>query len=190
MKPRVKNSRPMNNRNKIAKKEIKSLHEFINYKELEKPKPKQIKISSKKLPPNKLEPIKVRLTPLNQRHNSKEIKNKAIQKSHTLTENNNTFNKSLYLSPNHGMHFEKEKCLSNKVTKKTYTESRNDIKEIKINRNCTTPYRRILNNKYDDEFSPSTSVIIKNFNYNNVYNFNIDNDKIQNKKTWIKYKIN
>ena len=182
MKPRVKNSRPMNNRNKIAKKEIKSLHEFINYKELEKPKPKQIKISSKKLPPNKLEPIKVRLTPLNQRHNSKEIKNKAIQKSHTLTENNNTFNKSLYLSPNHGMHFEKEKCLSNKVTKKTYTESRNDIKEIKINRNCTTPYRRILNNKYDDEFSPSTSVIIKNFNYNNVYNFNIDNDKIQNKK--------
>ena len=182
MKPRVKNSRPMNNRNKIAKKEIKSLHEFINYKELEKPKPKQIKISSKKLPPNKLEPIKVRLTPLNQRHNSKEIKNKAIQKSHTLTENNNTFNKSLYLSPNHGMHFEKEKCLSNKVTKKTYTESRNDIKEIKINRNCTTPYRRILNNKYDDDFSPSTSVIIKNFNYNNVYNFNIDNDKIQNKK--------
>ena len=182
MKQRSKNTRQMNNRTKIAQKEIKSLQEFINYRELEKPKTKQIKISSKKQTTNKLEPIKVRLTPLNKRHNSKEIKNNDIQKSHTLTENNNTFNKALYLSPNHGLNYEKDNFLSNKITKKTYTESRNDIKEIKLKRNCTTPYRRILNSKYDDEFSPSTSVIIKNFNYNNVYNFNIDNDKIQNKK--------
>jgi len=182
MKQSSKNTRQMNNRTKIAQKEIKSLQEFINYRELEKPKPKQIKISSKKQTTNKLEPIKVRLTPLNKRHNSKEIKNNDIQKSHTLTENNNTFNKALYLSPNHGLNYEKDNFLSNKITKKTYTESRNDIKEIKLKRNCTTPYRRILNSKYDDEFSPSTSVIIKNFNYNNVYNFNIDNDKIQNKK--------
>ena len=188
MKERTKNSKSMSNKNKIPKKEIELVHKFINYKEIEKIKSKQNKISSKKLLNNKFAPIKVRLTPLNKRHNSKGKKNN-IQKSNTLTENNFNFNKSLYLSPSHRLNTETDNCIPNKLSKKNYSETRNDIKEIKLNRNCTTPYKRILNNKYEDEFSPSTSVIIKNFNYNNVYNFNIDNDRIQNQKVGLNNKL-
>ena len=52
----------------------------------------------------------------------------------------------------------------------------------RINRNYNTPYRKIVNVKHREAYSPSTSVIIKNFNYNNVYNINIDNEKNKNKK--------
>ena len=181
MKERLKNNRLFINKANIAKKEVKLGTKLIDYKDLvEKQKSKQNK-NSKKLLTKKLEPIKVRLTPFNKRHNPNEKKND-IQKSNTLTENNKDFAKNLYLSPIHDSNSEKERNINNKCIKKNYTESRNDLKEIKLNRNCTTPYRRILNNKYGEELSPSTSVIIKNFNYNNVYNFNIDNDKSKDNK--------
>ena len=181
MKERLKNNRLFINKANITKKEVKLGTKLIDYKDLvEKQKSKQNK-NSKKLLTKKLEPIKVRLTPFNKRHNPNEKKND-IQKSNTLTENNKDFAKNLYLSPIHDSNSEKERNINNKCIKKNYTESRNDLKEIKLNRNCTTPYRRILNNKYGEELSPSTSVIIKNFNYNNVYNFNIDNDKSQDNK--------
>ena len=181
MKERLKNNRLFINKANITKKEVKLGTKLIDYKDLvEKQKSKQNK-NSKKLLTKKLEPIKVRLTPFNKRHNPNEKKND-IQKSNTLTENNKDFAKNLYLSPIHDSNSEKERNINNKCIKKNYTESRNDLKEIKLNRNCTTPYRRILNNKYGEELSPSTSVIIKNFNYNNVYNFNIDNDKSKDNK--------
>ena len=185
MKERIKNNKLLANKNKISKK----APNFIIYKEeIEKPKLKQNKISIKKQLTTQLEPIKVRLTPFNKRHNSKERKNN-IHKANTMTENNLDFKKNLYLSPTHGSNAEKDNCSLNKNSKKNNTESRNDTKETKLNRNCTTPYRKIINNKYGDELSPSTSVIIKNFNYNNVYNFNIDNERTHDKKLALNKKI-
>ena len=182
MKERIKNHKLTIDKNKLSKKGIKSINQIFSLKEADKSKSKKNISNKKQIITNKLEPIKVRLTPFNKRYNSKEKKN-TITELNALTENNNNeFNKSLYLSPTHGSKIEKDNLLKKKFSKRNYTESRNDIKEIKLNRNCTTPYRRIINNKYGDEFSPSTSVIIKNFNYNNVYNFNIDNEKVRNKK--------
>ena len=182
MKERIKNHKLTIDKNKLSKKGIKSINQIFALKETDKLKSKKNISNKKQIITNKLEPIKVRLTPFNKRYNSKGKKS-TITESNAITEsNNNEFNKSLYLSPTHASKSVKDSLLQNKFSKRNYTESRNDIKEIKLNRNCTTPYRRIINNKYGDEFSPSTSVIIKNFNYNNVYNFNIDNEKIRNKK--------
>ena len=166
-------------KNKLTKKEIKPINQIFSYKKNEKSKNKKDKSLKNKILTDKFEPIKVRLTPFNKRHNSK-IKKNNIPELNSLNEKNNSFNKSLYLSPIHVLKPEKNNI--NKFNKRNYTESRNNIKEIKLNRNCTTPYRRILNNQFGEEYTSSTSVIIKNFNYNNVYNFNIDNDRIKNKK--------
>ena len=166
-------------KNKLTKKEIKPINQIISYKKNEKSKNKKDKSLKNKILTDKFEPIKVRLTSFNKRHNSK-IKKNNIPELNSLNEKNNSFNKSLYLSPIHALKPEKNNI--NKFNKRNYTESRNNIKEIKLNRNCTTPYRRILNNQFGEEYTSSTSVIIKNFNYNNVYNFNIDNDRIKNKK--------
>ena len=166
-------------KNKLTKKEIKPINQIFSYKKNEKSKNKKDKSLKNKILTDKFEPIKVRLTPFNKRHNSK-IKKNNIPELNSLNEKNNSFNKSLYLSPIHALKPEKNNI--NKFNKRNYTESRNNIKEIKLNRNCTTPYRRILNNQFGEEYTSSTSVIIKNFNYNNVYNFNIDNDRIKNKK--------
>ena len=181
MKEKLKIHKLMNTKNKIMDKEMKKLNNILDLKESDKSNSKK-NISLKKQNNNKLEPIKVKLTPLNKRNISKEKKNR-IQGVKTLTENNIGFNKTLYLSPTHMPKTEKDiASAQGKYKKKNNTDNRYDIKEKKVYRNCTTPYRRILNNKYGEELSHSTSVIIKNFNYNNVYNFNIDNERIKNKK--------
>ena len=181
MKESIKNKKKLNTKKLIDNKGLNPTNKFFEYRETEKQKLNQAKNSKKNLYIKKIEPIKVKLTSLNKRHNSKEKRN-IILKSNTLTENNNNFNNSLYLSPTHALYSEKGKNILNRLIQKNHTESRNDTTDIKLNRNCTTPYRRILNNKYGEDLSPSTSVIIKNFNYNNVYNFNIENDRNKNKK--------
>ena len=170
----------------LSKKEIKIVNHILDFKKINKPfsqnnlKKNQI---NKKSSSNKLEPIKVRLTPINKRFDSKCKKNLFIKESNFNFTKNNKFNNSIYLSPTHN-NKEKSNFSKIKIDKKiNYTENRNEIKEEKENRNCSTPYKKILHdNNQNEGFSPSASVIIKNFNYNNVYNINIDNEKIQDKK--------
>ena len=171
----------------LSKKEIKIVNHILDFKKFNKSnvynntKKNQ---SNKKPSPNKLEPIKVRLTPINKRYNSKGKKHLTIKEANCNNKNNNNnYNNSVYLSPTHVTNYEKGNITQLKIDKKiNYTESRNDLKEEKINRNCSTPYRKILNIKPKEAISPSTSVIIKNFNYNNVYNINIDNEKTKKNK--------
>ena len=170
----------------LSKKEIKIVNHILDFKKANKSNicynNNKNQINKKPSSPNKLEPIKVRLTPINKRYNSKGKKFIIIKDSNANNKNNN-YNNTVYLSPTHEINCEKGSVAQPKLDKKiNLTESRNDIKEENINRNCSTPYRRILHAKSKDTISPSTSVIIKNFNYNNVYNINIDNEKTQNKK--------
>ena len=173
----------------LSKKEIKIVNHILDFEKVNK---QNLSNNTKKNPPNKkpspnkLEPIKVRLTPINKRFNSKGKKNLILKDSNLNTNKNNKFNNSAYISPTHKSTFKKGNITQIKLEKKiNFTESRHNIKEEKekMNRNCSTPYRRILNIKPKEDFSPSTSVIIKNFNYNNVYNINIDNEKIPNNKS-------
>ena len=170
----------------LSKKEIKIVNHILDFKKLNKPYPSNIVKNNppiKKSSPSKLEPIKVRLTPINRRYESKGKNNLTLKDTNFNSNKNNKFNNSAYLSPTHNSTFKKGNLGHIKFDKKiNYTESRNNLKEEKINRNCSTPYRKIVNTKKKGDFSPSTSVIIKNFNYNNVYNINIDNEKNQNNK--------
>ena len=179
MKEKTKIYKLFVDKNKLIKKAIKPINQIFSLKKNDQTKIKKDKSSKNKIITDKFEPIKVRLIPFNKRHNSK-LKKTNTEELNNLNENNIALNKSLYLSPIHALKTEKNNIT--KFNKRIYTESRNNIKEIKLNRNCTTPYRRMLNNQYGEDFSPSTSVIIKNFNYNNVYNFNIDNDRLRNNK--------
>ena len=95
MKEKLKIHKLMNTKNKIMDKEMKKLNNILDLKESDKSNSKK-NISLKKQNNNKLEPIKVKLTPLNKRNISKEKKNR-IQGVKTLTENNIGFNKTLYL---------------------------------------------------------------------------------------------
>ena len=175
-----------------TKKEIKLVNQILDLKKTNKPNvSNNIKKNIQKPSPKKLEPIKVRLTPINRRYESKGKKTiKMIKDSNFNPNKNSKINNSLYLSPPHMIGLDRGGASKLKINKKiTYSENRSDLKDdknSKINdRNCNTPFRKIVNDKSKDTFSPSTpstSVIIKNFNYNNVYNINIDNEKDQNKK--------
>jgi len=175
-----------------TKKEIKLVNQILDLKKTNKPNvSNNIKKNIQKPSPKKLEPIKVRLTPINRRYESKGKKTiKMIKDSNFNPNKNSKINNSLYLSPPHMIGLDRGSASKLKINKKiTYSENRSDLKDdknSKINdRNCNTPFRKIVNDKSKDTFSPSTpstSVIIKNFNYNNVYNINIDNEKDQNKK--------
>ena len=175
-----------------TKKEIKLVNQILDLKKTNKPNTSNnIKKNIKKPSPKKLEPIKVRLTPINRRYESKGKKTlKMIQESNFNSNKNSKINNSLYLSPPHMVGLNRGSTSKLKIDKKiTYSENRSDLKDDKNckknDRNCNTPFRKIVNDKSKDTFSPSTpstSVIIKNFNYNNVYNINIDNEKDQNKK--------
>ena len=165
----------------LSKKEIKIVNHIMDFKKPNKSciynnmKNNEI---NKKPSQNKIEPIKVRLTPINKRYSSK---GKSITIKDTSVNNKNNNNNSGYLSPAHVTNFESGSSTHHKLERKiNFTENRNDMKEENIYRDCTTPYRRILNSKPKEAISPSTSVIIKNFNYNNVYNINIDNEKNKN----------
>ena len=170
----------------LSKKEIKIVNHILDFKKVNKPYVSNMakkNSPNKKAPSNKLEPIKVRLTPINRRFDSKGKKNLTLKDSNFASNKDNKFNNSAYISPTHSANCKKGNITQIKLDKKiNYTESRNNLKEEKINRNYCTPYRKILNTKSKEDFSPSTSVIIKNFNYNNVYNINIDNEKKQNMK--------
>ena len=154
---------------KNMKKEIKIISHILDIKKANKSSASNnIKknTSTKKPSPKRLEPIKVRLTQINQRI---DFKGKKIIK----------LVNTLYSSPPHGATIDKVACTKLKFNhKRTLTQNRDYYKKEQLNkkkeRHCNTPYRKILNEKSKDAFSPSTSVIIKNFNYNNVYNINID----------------
>ena len=189
MKENNRNPKETHKKNVIlTKKEIKMVNHILDYKKINKSyllSNMKKSLGNKKPSPHKLEPIKVRLTPIDKKYNSKTNKNIIIKDSNINPNKNNKNNKSIYTSPSHGVKFGNENYTQIKYNKRNYTDSRCDIREEKmnkINRNCNTPYRRILNVKNREAYSPSTSVIIKNFNYNNVYNINIDNEKNKNKK--------
>ena len=175
-----------------TKKEIKLVNEILDLKKTNKSNASSnIKKNMQKPSPKKLEPIKVRLTPINRRYESKGKKTiKMIKESNFNSNKNSIINNSLYLSPPHMFGLDRGSASKLKIDKKkTFSENKSDLKDdknSKINdRNCNTPFRKIVNDKSKDTFSPSTpstSVIIKNFNYNNVYNINIDNEKDKNKK--------
>ena len=166
----------------LSKKEIKIVNHIFDFKKTNKSSfpNNSKKNSNKKISPKHLEPIKVRLTPINKRNNSKRKKNNIDKDLNNTSTHSNKYNNSLYLSPNHISNITKNGITQTNLEQKiTYTESRNKEKLKNTYSNCTTPYRRIISNKHKED-SPSTSVIIKNFNYNNVYNINID-DKNYNK---------
>ncbi len=169
----------------LTKKEIKIVNQILDCKKLNKSplSNNSKKITKKKASLKYLEPIKVRLTPINKRNHSKRKKNRNDKDSNNNSTHTIKYNNSLYLSPNHISNITASNITQTNLEKKiTFTESRNKIKLEKTLSNCTTPYRRIINNNNSNnnknrEVSPSTSVIIKNFNYNNVYNINIDDKK-------------
>ena len=162
---------------KNIKKEIKIVNHILDIKKenISYASNNIKKNSSNKIPsPKKLEPIKVRLTPINKRIDFKGKKNAKLANT-------------IYSSPPHGTMIDKGASTKLKAENKiTLSQNRDYSKKEKFNkkkdRNCSTPFRKMLNEKPKDAFSPSTSVIIKNFNYNNVYNINIDNEKEKNKK--------
>ena len=189
MKENNRNPKEIHKKNVIlTKKEIKMVNHILDYKKINKSyllnKMKK-GLGIKKPSPHKLEPIKVRLTPIEKKISSNVNKNIIIKDSNINNNKNYKSNKSIYTSPSHGVKFGNENYTQIKNIKRNYTDNRNDLREEKmdrINRNCNTPYRKIVNVKHKEAYSPSTSVIIKNFNYNNVYNINIDNEKNKNKK--------
>jgi len=189
MKENNRNPKETHKKNVIlTKKEIKMVNHILDNKKLNKSyllNNMKKSLGIKKPSPHKLEPIKVRLTPIEKKLNLKANKNIIIKDSNINLNKNSKNSKSIYTSPSHGIKFGNENYVQIKNNKRNYTDSRINIKEEKmnkINRNCNTPYRKILNVKHGEAYSPSTSVIIKNFNYNNVYNINIDNEKNKNNK--------
>ena len=139
-------------------------------------------ISNKELSSHKNESIKVKLTPINiiETNNSKkqdESKNLNNIYKRENTINNNQF----YSSPLQEQSLENINNTVNEIkidNLKKYNENGNKLKE-KYKKICATPYRKINIRSKREATSPSANVIIKNFNYNNVYNINIDNDKIK-----------
>ena len=166
--------------NEVEEK-INHIPDFIKSNKLRISKKTQKYILTKKLSPSSREPIKVKLTPLVNRCDSKDIQ--STRELDYTYRNEKTVNNMLYLSPS-----QQEKSFDNNTLneinsdKKIYhTHSLNNIKD-KTYKKFNTPYRRINIKQKKESISPSANVIIKNFNYNNVYNINIDNDKDKNGK--------
>ena len=148
-------------------------------------------ISNKNISPKRREPIKVKLTPIINRNKSRGNNNMIKERTYTYTfRKEDKFNNSFYLSPS----VKSEDISANDLKDKTmnYTVvNRNSFKKqlTKFN-NCSTPYRRINVKSKREHISPSPNVIIKNFNYNNVYNINIDNQKMKTPKVKKNYAFN
>ena len=142
---------------------------------------KTINIPTKILSPKKKEPIKVKQTPTINRNESRD--NNDQSKLNYTCRNENTFENIhdlLYLSSPQEKSFDSNTIHEIKMNKKiNCTVTRNNIKD---NKKFSTPYRRINIKSKRETLSPSANVIIKNFNYNNVYNINIDNDNKKNTK--------
>ena len=110
MKENNKNQKyPLKKNIVLSKKEIKIVNHILDFKKANKSNLihniKKSQINKKSSLPNKLEPIKVRLTPINKRFNSKGKQNIIIKDSNV--NNNNNYNNSVYLSPTHATNFEK-----------------------------------------------------------------------------------
>ena len=159
---------------------INKIPDFIKSNKLRISKKYQKYLLTKKLSPKKNDPIKVKLTPLVNKYDNKDIQN-SKDLNYTFR-NEKTVDNMLYLSP-----LQQEKSFDNTIndvkSEKNfkYTQSFNNIKDPN-SKKFSTPYRRININQKKDRISPSAKVIIENFNYNNVYNINIDNDKEQKNK--------
>ena len=192
-KENIENTKENNIDNNEDNKEVDEVEEKINHipdfiksNKLRMFKKTQKYILTKKLSPTRRVPIKVKLTPLVNRFDSKDIQ--STRELDYTYRNEKTVNNMLYLSPS-----QQEKSFDNNTInemnsdKKIYnTHSLNNIKD-KRNKKFSTPYRRINIKQKKEPISPSANVIIKNFNYNNVYNINIDNDKDKNGKEKILY---
>ena len=155
---------------------IKNIPDFIKPNKLRISKVVRKYIKNKHLSPNKNEPIKIKLTPLIKRSDSKESDElKELSYTYRLKKNCNNL---LYLSPS-----PKEKSFDNKTMNELNPEKERPnslipkTEKIQLKKNFSTPYRRINIRQKRETISPSANVIIKNFNYNSVYNINIDNDK-------------
>ena len=147
-------------------------------------------ISNKNISPKRREPIKVKLTPIINRNKSQINNNMKKERTYTYTfRREDKINNSLILSPS----VKSEDFSVNDIKDKTmsYIVNRNSFKKqlTKFN-NCSTPYRRINVKSKREQVSPSANVIIKNFNYNNVYNINIDNQKMKTPKVKKNYAFN
>ena len=148
-------------------------------------------ISNKNISPKRREPIKVKLTPIINRNKSQINNNMKKERTYTYTfRREDKFNNSLILSPS----VKSEDTPVNDLKDKTMNYSvvnRNSSKNqlTKFN-NCITPYRRINVKSKREQISPSANVIIKNFNYNNVYNISIDNQKMKTPKVKKNYAFN
>ena len=133
-------------------------------------------------PLKSIEPIKVILTPICQRGSKvKNMINKEINNSNSLMMKDNKLSNSIYLTPSRTNNFDNNNNTISQINdnKLNYNLSKSSFK-MKTYSNCNTPYKRINVKSKREAISPS--VIIKNFNYNNVYNINFDNDKLKTPK--------
>ena len=167
------------NENTPEKKEesetINYIPEFIKSNRLKISKKKKNSLSTKRLNRN---PIKAK-GDLIKRSDSKE--NQDFPQLNYTYRNDHNLN-MLYLYPNKQEEkiFENATINTKSEKKMIKKESQNSIRD-ELNKKFSTPYKRINIKLKKLPISSSTNVIIKNFNYNNVYNINIDNDKEKNK---------
>ena len=134
-------------------------------------------LSNKNISPKRREPIKVKLTPIINRNKANIINNMKKERTYTYTfRRDDKLNNSLYLSPSvKSEDISVNNDLKDKAMNYSVVNRNSFKKQLNKFNNCSTPYRRINVKSKREQISPSANVIIKNFNYNNVYNINIDN---------------
>ena len=148
-------------------------------------------ISNKNISPKRREPIKVKLTPIINRNKPRLNNNMRKERTYTYTfRRGDKLNNSLYLSPSVKSEDISVNDLKDKTMNYTVVNRNSFKKQLTKFNNCSTPYRRINVKSKREQISPSANVIIKNFNYNNVYNINIDNQKMKTPKVKKNYAFN
>ena len=148
-------------------------------------------ISNKNISPKRREPIKVKLTPIINRNKSRANNNMKKERTYTYTfRREDKINNSLFLSPSVKSEDNSVNDLKDKTMNFTVVNRNSFKKKLNKFNNCSTPYRRINAKSKREQISPSANVIIKNFNYNNVYNINIDNQKMKTPKVKKNYAFN
>ena len=175
-KEKIKENDNMEKEAKETKElKVKNIPDFIKSNRLRISKVVKKYIKNKYLSPAKNDPIKVKLSPLIKRNEEESDDPKELSYTYRLK---NDFNTLLYLSPS-----PKEKSFDNKTMNELNPQKERTnppipkTEKIQLKKNFNTPYRKINIRQKRETISPSANVIIKNFNYNNVYNINIDNDK-------------
>ena len=166
--------------NESKKDEVKKDEKIIDYTNLNNSYlsnlPKS-ELTNTKISNTKNESTKEKPSPV-QRNIS--IKNSNSKDKYNTFRRENTFNNYLIFSPFQEQSFDNNNKTVNEL--KNDNIKKNSTKE-KLKLLCNTPYRKInINKSKRGNISTSPNVIIKNFNYNNVYNINIDNDKLKKTK--------